>query len=66
MADLAGMMMKKYGSKGGDAEEAAEGETPDEEGSKLGAKLASALKGGDGESIYNAFAALKSHCDMKG
>lgn len=61
MAGLADMMSERYGSKKKDDED----KSSDEEGARLGAKFASMVKGGDGESIYNAFAAMKAHCDMK-
>lgn len=59
MPGLADMMSEKYGDKSEEKDEAA---GTDEEGSRLGSKLASAVKSGDGEMIYNAFAALHAHC----
>jgi hypothetical protein len=62
-ASLSDMMAKRYG--GGEKESAAEDKAEggeDAEGARLGTKLSSALKGGDGESIYNAYAALHAYC----
>ena len=58
MPGLADMMAKKYGGKESDEPES----SGSDEGSRLGSKLASAVKSGDGEMIYNAFAALHAHC----
>lgn len=66
MASLSDQMMKRYGGKmdkESPAEDKAEG-GEDAEGAKLGSKLASAIKSGDGELIYNAFAALQAQCNM--
>ncbi len=66
MAGLAEAMKAKYGMSKGEEKSEGPESSSDSEGAKLGARLSSAIKSGDGELIYNAFAALKSHCDMKG
>lgn len=63
---LSSMMSKRYGSKEKESasEDKAEGGESGE-GAKLGARLASAIKSGDGELIYNAYAALHAHCNSE-
>lgn len=66
MGSLADEMAKRYGGKEKEsaAEDKAEG-GEDAEGARLGSKLSSAVKSGDGDMIYNAFAALHAFCKSK-